>query len=519
MKRFLVILSLSAAWLAVFIPWNGFSDPDAFYHAKAAQLILAHGPIWSFPWLDLTLLGSSYADLHFLFHLIVAPFVKLFGMFLGLRVATLILAALFIVMFDSCLRWLAIRHSTVWTALLLVSHAFIFRLLLGKATPLALIWFFVGLAAAWKRRPFLVALATAAFALSHGGWIILAGSVALIACEDVIFMHFVEDVPWKNLFRRARWQEAAAAFLGGAAGLLLHPNAGNILRFAWAQTVTIGLGTPFQHVILGNEWLPAAPGETLVSLAPLVIAVIVGLTGLLFAFRRAEEGEMRPLSREHLVTSLGVLVAVLLALTLKSRRFVEYLVPVLALWAGAIWSLVDEKKLRRLAGRKVLALLAVIAVALVTKQVFESWKQFHPAGYPDDAFAVSMDAISRRASPGDRVFHSSWDEFPILFSRDDRLRYVSGLDPTFLYIASSTLSDRVRDVTCPECATRYALRPTPSSTSTWQTMAWSLIHNQLQSRFVFVSKANHASFLGFLKSDPRYEQIGDSTDSAAFELP
>ncbi len=513
-----IVFCASAAWFAFFIPWNGFLDPDVFYHATIARLLAMRGPIREFPWLDLTLLGTSYADLHFGFHLLLIPFVKVFGLLHGARIAAVCFAAGAITAFYATLGWLRMRLSVAWVVLLLVSQPFVLRLLLGKATPLAIALFLVGLAAAALRRPMFVALIAAAYALSHGGWVILAGSVAILACGDILFSRIVENASWREAVRNSSWREAVAACAGGGIGLLLHPNFPAVFRFAWAQVFIIGIGTPFQRVNLGNEWLPSDPTWLIISMAPWIIAMLLGCAGLVFAVRPLPHPSRLPYL-PRLVTSLGLIVAVLLALTLKSRRMIEFLIPATALWCAAIWSLVDVRKLFTAFAKPARALLVVCIVLVCAKQIVTIWTEFHPPRYRDIAYAETMNAITLRATPGDRVFHSSWDEFPILFLRDDRLRYISGLDPTFLAIASSTLSDRVREITCPECRNIFTNRKTsPIATSTWQTMAWHLIHDELGSRFIFVSKANHATMLGLVKSDPRYEQIFDGTDSSAFEI-
>ncbi|MBU1630137.1 hypothetical protein KKD88_03620, partial [Patescibacteria group bacterium] len=129
----------------------------------------------------------------------------------------------------------------------------------------------------------------------------------------------------------------------------------------------------------------------------------------------------------------------------------------------------------------------------------------HKDLYPDAVFSTAMQAVSLRAQEGDRVFHSDWDEFPMLFNLDDRLRYVAGLDPTFLYEASSTLSDAYRDVTW-------------GKATTTKEQAWELIHDRLNARFVFIAKSDHQKLLDLIKSDERYNLLAETDDSAAFEI-
>ena len=156
---------VACGWFSVIIDWQQFSDPDVYYHAEIAKLVLAHGPVHVFPWLDLTLLGTHYADLHFLFHVVLIPFVSVFGIFRGGHIAAVVLSALLLVGFYECLRRLQIRWPLVWTVLLGCAQPFLVRTLLGKATPLALLLYVVGLTVFWKRRPWLVGVIACLFAL------------------------------------------------------------------------------------------------------------------------------------------------------------------------------------------------------------------------------------------------------------------------------------------------------------------------------------------------------------------
>jgi hypothetical protein len=497
------VFLLMAAFSALLLSWSSFPDPDAFYHAKASLLVWQHGPLLTFPWLDLTTLGSSFADHHFLFHAIEAPFVALFGLVNGARVTAVLLVALFIVTAYASFRWLDIHYAWAWTFLLAISSPLLTRLLLAKATPLALIWFVLGLAAAWKRRPGIVFAAMALFTLSHGGWPILLGSIFLLAIGEMIFQRVVEGKRWS-----CSYKETIAAIVGVAFGLVLHPNFPDVLSFLWIQTIKIGLGTPFDKVILGMEWLPVTPGWFVAGIAPWLIALGLGLVGLLVASHR--EHDRRSMSA---TIAFALPVAVLVALTLKSRRSVEYLIPALALWIPWIWNMVDVKRLRVVIAESfprhfhglVATLLLAALLGLGTKNITDAYGGLHTNRYPDAVFRDAMNAISSRATPRDRVFHSDWDEFPVLFSLDDRLRYVAGLDPTFLYEASSSLSDAYREVTW-------------GSASASPDAVWDLVHRRLHARFIFIDRRDHTQLFETILHDPRYALLYRDDASASFEV-
>jgi len=504
----IAVFFLGIAYYCLMTPWASFLDPDAFYHAHASLLLWQHGPLMAFPWLDLTSLGTAYADQHFLFHAVEAPFVAWLGWAMGSRVTGILLAALFLAATYSCFRWIGVAYAALWTVLLAATYPLIIRIMLFKATPLAITLFVVGLAAAWKRRPVFAFAVGVLFALSHGGWAYLLGSVVLLCAGDVAFCRIVEDAAWRKAFRASPWKELLAVAAGIAIGTIAHPNFPTNLSFLWTQVVTIGLGTPYDHVLMGSEWLPTGPGALIASFALWLIALIVGLAGLLFAPKK-------PMDRTRMAASVafGLPVAVLVALTLKSRRNAEYLAPALALWIPWIWSMVDPKALwtaftdgwsafRRGA---MVGILAVALLAVFGKNLWDGYADLHTLGYRDDAYRGAMAPVSALADPGDRVFHSDWDEFPLLWNIDDRLRYVSGMDPTFLYVASSTLSDAYKNLTW-------------GQTTSTKDQAWDLIDGRLQARFVFVEKRDHPKLLDLIKSDDRYAPLAETDDAATFEV-
>src|SRR5689334_11101499 len=132
LKRTLFVFLACLAWFAVLQPWGGFSDPDAFYHAKMAVLLMQRSPLQSFSWLDLTSFDRLFSNQHFLFHVVLIPFVKLFGLYWGTQIAGVLFAALFATFFYRILVWLSIRNPVIWTVLSVTSIPLLVRLSLAK---------------------------------------------------------------------------------------------------------------------------------------------------------------------------------------------------------------------------------------------------------------------------------------------------------------------------------------------------------------------------------------------------
>ncbi len=532
MKRFFGFL-LSLLYFSILLPWDRFLDPDAFYHAHLSYLLWQSGPLHAFPWLDLTTLGRTWTDHHFLFHHIEAPFIAALGWATGARVTTVFLSALFISIFAVCLRSLGIKKPWPWVVLLAATSPLIIRLLLAKATPLALIFFVLGLLAVWRRRPLASFCIAALAALSHGGGVYLLVASAILCFGDAVHRRIVDGESVRGSILKTPWREGMAVAVGIAFGLILHPNFPDNLSFLWTQIVTIGVSTPFQHVMLGQEWQPSDMSSFFSSFALWWIAALVGIAGIFIAPKR-------PLDRNNAraITSFALLVAAFVALTIKSTRNAEYLAPVIAIWVALIWEIVDVKELwgffcypdRRgglvppspyfesacslRAGQAIRAgqarpysiyILTILLSILFLKGPIAAYTSLHSTGYPDASFAAAMAPVSALANPGDRVFHSDWDEFPILWNLDDRLKYVAGLDPTFLYKASSTLSDDYRDLTW-------------GATTPTKEQAWGFINDKIGARFVFIAKSDHEKLLDFIKSDERYSPLIETEDAATFEI-
>ena len=81
-----------------------FADPDSYYHTKIALLIRDTGIVQDFPWLQFTVLKEYYIDHHFLYHVLLVPFVTFFPPLVGMKVATLVFASAAITMFFWLLR-------------------------------------------------------------------------------------------------------------------------------------------------------------------------------------------------------------------------------------------------------------------------------------------------------------------------------------------------------------------------------------------------------------------------------
>lgn len=535
--KFCFLLFAFCAWFSVLMPWDKLPDPDAFYHATMAKLTWERGPITDFPWLDLTTLGEHYADQHFLFHVLQSPFVHYLGLAQGSRVSSLLFATLSLMGVCFVFYRLRLRPFWLWPLLLALANPFSTRMVLGKASPIAIVLWLIGLSAALtpsRLHPVtkqgglgLVFIASLLFALTHGGWIILPGSILILIIGQVVYFKAIENKKWLESITGAHWFSLVSSVLGIIVGLLLHPGRNEMFQLLWIQVIKIGLITPQGILPMGVEWEAASPGAMLAITSVFGIILLLIIPGLIFArlsFQRKSSmtiGEIvdrdDKINAEffmRFIISWSLLMAFLTALTLKSSRFSEYFLPALALWTAALAQLVDWKELfnwlsfgNGTISKHLIHFVIVISIFVVIAQsVLNGFTALHnKSQFKDNQYLSATQAISDRAMVGDRVYHSQWDEFPVLFSRDRRLKYVAGLDPNFLYEASTTL------------ALDYFNLSLKGASSTRE-QAWDLIHARLGAKFVLVDTNRWPDLAKILDSDQRYEKIGQGQDGVAYQL-
>ncbi|MCE9586443.1 hypothetical protein K8R04_03960 [Candidatus Uhrbacteria bacterium] len=494
--RFILAFVLGSAWFSLFQIWGAFPDPDAFYHAKISALMLDGGPLLSFPWLDLTVLHPGFNDQHLLFHYFLMPFVKWFGVLPGAQIAAVVAGGMFTVIVLWAVEKLAVRHAWFWTMVMVAMPPMITRLSLGKASPFAIGLFLLGMVAWKKSARHWAFIVGAVYALTHGGWLLLIGAQVVLAIGAWVYARFVEEKRTMPDFRIA-----LATLGGGLLGTFIHPNFPENIPYLWVQIFQIGVATPTGRVVMGTEWYPYAPLELFVHLSLLMMIVCIAVLG----FVRARRHQLDAVQASFAI-GCGLLVAIFLALTFKSARFVEYLVPVLVLLLASLFQQIDETRLiasLRKFFRYLPHALLVAMIFIVGKGALATRWELRSSAKPFTRFEKSMDVVSSELKPGERLFHSDWAQFSLLWNRNDSIHYVAGLDPVFLLQSSSTLSDT------------YTALTLGTNTST----AFEVISGLFHSRMVLVERKPGQKLEEILKNDARFQQVYADEEAVIFRLP
>jgi hypothetical protein len=515
-----------AVMLAVYLPLQrsaAFADPDSLYHLKIAELTAASGPVRNFIWMPFSTLASSFADHHFLYHVALIPFIKIFGPLVGIKTATAVFSAAAIAALAWALRYLGIRYAAVFAILAGIMNPLAFRIGLSKASALGVMLLVIGLALAIKRRTWALGIVAFIYVWTHGSWPALLGlgTLAIIVMSwgggdqnnviarsepqrttrqsqgnftiGELFMGLLPrpQLPQLLAGRNDGYKSILALWLGALAGLIINPFFPNNLKFYWEQIVQIALVNYQAKIGVGSEWYPYAPHD-LVSALPL-LTLLAGAALISFPFVIAHAKEERERVHVRVAVALSVAALIFLVMTLRSQRHVEYFVP-LAVAAAAAWI-----SGLRVAGydlrskRNVITVLLAVCCAASMVGVYAGRglakaKRDLAGSYGYTLYQKAAEYLKNNSAPGEIIVHADWDDMPSLFYWNDHNRYIMGLDPTFTYRAD------------PERYWNYVNFTLGKSTDPVAVM------KELNSRYVFTDR-NHNALDSMLIRSGRFKLV------------
>ncbi len=460
-RRHLLMLDCIAALVvvgaSVYVQWGtGIPDPDTFYHARVATMIRdTRAPVQSFPYLTETVLADAYVDHHFLYHVLLIPFVAFGDPLVGMRIATVLAIGIAAFLFLRLIRSWGSWWGPLLVPLLFVTRNLWFRLNLQKAPAVSLIFFALGIMAltSRRRRPLWVGIVAALYVLLYNGWPVLVLSALAILGGELLAARMSDPPLNGGKSPLSGGSNSAIATAGGllagvVLGLLIHPNFPTNLGFSWLHIVQIGAINAKNLFGLGAEWYPYAPLELLKD-SSVAGAFVVAALALFFSSLRLK-AEPR-LDEQAIGRALGLtlLFAIFLPLAVKSRRHIEYALPAIILWIGYFLGMMQpfaKSVVVPWVKRSVSsipwmfkwapAILFCISILLVSVyQVVTARGQFANGWRKDHLLGASryLDAHTR---PGAIVLNGSWADPPFLLYHSLHNRYVVALDPTFAYARS-----------------------------------------------------------------------------------
>ena len=442
-------------------------DPDGFYHAKIALLLSRGELLTSMPWMQLTTLRDSFTDHHLLYHVALVPFVIFGKPLLGVKLATAGFTASFFVVFYWTLKRFHSNAPALFTLVLFLTSAFVFRLSLVKANSLSLIVFFLILIAIFEGRWKLLFVLNMFYVWLYGGWLLAWVVVGIYSVASSLYRLLKKKKKsWQAIFSsrprslRKHLSLIILATIGGSLmGLLLNPYWPQNINFYLQQVWQIAIINQGNVIGVGGEWSSYTLREFASNLSFVFIFFGIGIALLLTQFMNMQAQRVR------LRTWVGLLLAmVFIVFTLKSRRYIELSAPMMIFFASSVWS--DffppgmlkhlwntwKKSVSRIRRELIVSVVIGISLFILVPDV-GLWSRVNLAageisqGVPLDRYAAASQWLKSNTPAGSVVLHSDWDDWPMLFFYNDHNYYLVGLDPTFMYNYDRELYGRWVDLT------------------------------------------------------------------------
>lgn len=423
----------------------GFPDPDSFYHAKIALMIRDHGFIQTFPWLQETVLRDQYVDAHLGYHVVLIPFVTLFDPLVGMKVSAVVFGLIAFYALYRFLRSIGSPYPEWITLAAAMSTEFLHRMSLPRAPSLSVALLILGVWAMLNARNKIVFFVAVAFVWYYHGWpVFLSACLCLMAAE--LFVRKI--APRASAFPLLTI--VAMVGIGIVVGHAANPYFPANISFSVLDIFKIGIaGGP--NIPVGSEWSRPDLVRIFVSNLPVVTAFLAAIA-LFFSARRSNALE---LTGHHIRAALTLtfLSLFFLVFTLKSIRYVEYLIPSIMMATGVILAMakpfLDNQIIQvkadlgrqRWIGRFSTQTKVVAGAIGITIIAVVGMREVHYATVKKDVFSQenyqgSADWLKRNLKQGDIVFNTAWDSSMIYFYLDDGRYQLVGLDPRFMYDAN-----------------------------------------------------------------------------------
>jgi hypothetical protein len=356
-------------------------------------------------------------DLWLGFHWLMVPFTFL-GTMWGARLAGAAIATFAAVALAWLLRRLGQERPAAFAvAPLAISPFFAFRDHLARPTHLTVPLVLVGLAAgAGELHP---AFAFAA-AFLHG---LLHLSSPLSPFFVLLGLAGARIAGGRSSPRALLWSVA-----GLALAFLVRPDRAQYLTVAFLHNATT-------LDLLSQESLPNSGLEAKPLAAGFLFAETWFGLGLLAVALWASRGRT-PAGSRAMRASVLLAVGLVLPLSLRTARFLDYVPPLLALGAGLFW---PREGLREGARRFVPAAAAICAALLAARNLSIAWEVGNANLGPSVTYERLAEEVRARVPAGSLLFTDDTFRTAPIYASLPEYRYISMADPSLLHAANPGL--------------------------------------------------------------------------------
>jgi len=416
----------------IFFGWQMFvpylmSTDDPYYHAKHSALIAASGDVtFVGQWAPTHFLTTAPTDPWWLYHVITAGFIKVFGLLVGVKIWAAFAAAFVFASAYFIFNRLNITYAFVWMFFLFVaSSIFTARLTLERPFVISIPFFFLGYYFLYQRRYFWLFIATALYVLTYNLAPIILLLVAVFLAVDFYFSRTLNLKP-------------SIAVLGGiAAGIILHPHPLNYI-----YVMSVHLVKVFYYLLSGVNLNTGAEIQ-LHGIADFLegnfLIALFYILALAVFFKLWSDKKVNRLSLSLFLASISWFPVALLI-----PRGTEYWLPLAVLFIAynfqalrqsADWP-IFQTQLRQKITPSLLSFFILSAVAMFAAYNIFTVFMFVYERRQDTSdyyFQGANDWLMHNTPRDSVVFYPIWSMFPQMFFYNNHNRYLTAFGPEFLY--------------------------------------------------------------------------------------
>lgn len=409
-----VILIVPGVLLCLHFLCFSFVGNDGYFHIRYAE-ILGRGEATPFRWLPYTIYRDFFPDHHLLFHYFLIPFTWFGNLDVSARIAAAVSGSIPLIGFWYLLRSFEVKRPALWLGLAASVGPWLERMQMIRVQAIACAGLFAGLVLLRRKSWYGLTFLALLFAYWYNGVFYLLVLAAVFAvCQP----------GWTARERVVAVLTVAGAIVAATVVNPTFPENTEYLTGYMSERLS-----PALPVAIGVEW----KSLQIKHLKFLVIPVICLCGTAVLLIHRWDE------LKRH--SPLYVFTLLLVLLTVKHARFVEYSVPFTVLcFAVSLLPEYCEPRLREFlfsrGGRR--TEFAVLCLGLLTGGMIV----FGVNSAAKHGSGEACGWLRQHAPPGAIVYNQCFGDFPPLFYFAPEFRYVTGLDPKYLAKGDPARFDR-----------------------------------------------------------------------------
>lgn len=489
-----VVVALTAYFFQFNKNTTYYTGEDSFYHIGMAKLMMNQGIfVQHFPYLNFTVINDQFVNSHYLFHLILIPFIKIFGEVVGPKILVILLLAASFGIVYLIFRERKLKLAPLYAILLffVMPEHFYLRMSFIRDPVFSLFLMLLAILFLLQKKPWALFVTMLVYA-----WSYYVGAVLIFA---LFFAYLVTPFFSGKKPEKLDYKLILFGFLGFLVGLVVNPYFPKNLIFFYIQAFSAGFST---GDFWGSEHAPYDAWYWFTSSFSVIILFFAGITFSL----------IKKLKQDSFNIAFFLFSLFILVLELKSRRFAEYW-PLLGGMSGFLLcgkyleNTLAIRKFKITSEKIALGILIFLFVEIGVLGAIMSFKNlFKDLGTDPNTEGLKNISLylKENSNPDDLVFNDSWSIFPYLFYFNQKNYYIVGLDPSFLELYDQKLFNEYYDLTFDNESVRNA--------------DVNLIKTDFKAKWLIVSP-DHPTLLEKIKQKPEnFEKVYENNGYTVFKV-